>query len=142
MIGFIYLAFRGLFAAISAFLFSLELSYPAGLQRIMTSPWAGGFAFGMPRIQLLIVVLIFEALVGFTLLAGAGLIMSGHLRLGLSFGYWGLLFNLTILYLPILYFQQFEVTALILLQFGLLLGVLRYRSRYLDPVVSISNSEA
>lgn len=132
IIGFIYLAIRGLFAAVTAVLFSFELSYPAGWQRITTSPWIGGSEFGMPRVLALIVVLIFDAFVGFLLLAGAGHMMAGHLRRGLTFGYWGLLFSLTVLYLPILYFQQFEVMAIILLQFGLLLGVIRYRSRHID----------
>lgn len=136
--GFIIVAVRGLAAAVSAVLFMLELSHPEGWERLTSSLWIGGSAFGIERIQALILVLIFEAVVGFLLLAGAGLMLSRHLRRGLMFGYWGLLFSLTVLYLPILYFEQFEVIAIILLQFTLLLGVIRYRSRYLSDGIGVS----
>jgi hypothetical protein len=132
LVGFIILALRGLGAAVVVLLFSIELSHPAGWERLTTSLWAGGEIIGVPRIVLIIVVLIFEAGTGFLLLTGAGLLMTQKMRRGLLFGYWGLLFSLTALYLPILYFQQFEVIAMLLLQFGLLMGVIRYRSRYLE----------
>lgn len=140
--GFIFLALRGLLAAVAASLFIFELSKPAGWLRLTSMPWSGEIEFGMPRIFLLIVIMIFESVIGFLLLAGAGLLLARRLRRGLMVGYWGLLFSLTVLYLPILYFEQFEVIATILLQFGLLLGVIRYRSRYLDSEYQVRSNQA
>lgn len=139
--GFIFLALRGLLAAVAASLFIFELSKPAGWLRLTSMPWSGETEFGMPRIILLIVIMIFESVIGFLLLTGAGLMLARRLRRGLMFGYWGLLFSLTVLYLPILYFEQFEVIATILLQFSLLLGVIRYRSRYLDSGYQVNPSQ-
>jgi hypothetical protein len=141
VIGFILLALRGLLSAIAASLFIFELSKPAGWLRLTSTPWSGEAVLGAPRIILLVTILIFEAIIGFLLLAGAGLMLGRRLRQGLQYGYWGLLFSLTILYLPILYFQQFEVIATILLQFSLLLGVIRYRSRYLDSGYQVNPSQ-
>jgi len=133
ILGFIFLGLRGLLVAVAALIFGMELTHPAGWERLTTSPWAGGTMFGVPRIMLMIAALVLEAGIGFLLFAGAVLLVTGRVRQGLRFGYWGLLFSLSFLYLPILYFQQFDVIATLLVQFALLMGVIRYRSRHLEP---------
>ena len=46
--------------------------------------------------------------------------------------YWGLLLSLTAVRLLAFYFSQFDIIFTTLFQFGLLLGVQRYRSAYTE----------
>ena len=65
-------------------------------------------------------------------LMAAILMIARRLRRGLILGYWGLLFILTAVHLLMFYFNQFNIIATTLLQFSLLFGIVRYRTRYLD----------
>lgn len=127
--GFLVLALRGLFSSVAAFLFMMELSHPEGLQRLVSLRWMDGKPMGEQRILLIVVVLVFEGLIGLLMLTSAGMMLTRLMRKGLILGYWVLLFSLMALHFPLMYFKQFEVLATTLLQFGLLLGILRLRSR-------------
>ncbi len=69
--------------------------------------------------------------VGLLLLIAAGLLVAGRERQGIRLGYLGLLLSLTAVDLLVFYFDQFSAILPALIQFGLLLGVLFYRRRYL-----------
>jgi hypothetical protein len=72
-----------------------------------------------------------QGAVGLLLLIAAGLLASGRERQGIRLGYLGLLLSLTAVDLLMFYFDQFSAILPALVQFGLLLGVLFYRRRYL-----------
>lgn len=74
-----------------------------------------------------------EGLVGLILIGGAGLLILNRERLGVIVGYFGLLLYLLTVNLLVLYFDQFTTILLTVLQFGLLLALIRYRQRYLTP---------
>lgn len=57
--------------------------------------------------------------------------LVGCIRRGLQFGCWGLLLSLTAVRLLVFYFSQFDVILTTLIQFALLLGLLRYRRSFL-----------
>ena len=59
------------------------------------------------------------------------LLIFGREQKGTVLGYFGLLLSLTIVGLPNFYFSQFGAVAGTVMQFGLLLGVIHYRRRYL-----------
>lgn len=68
---------------------------------------------------------------GVPLLLAAGLLLVGQERRGIAAGYVGLLFSLTVVNLLIFYVEQFAAVTGTLLQFGLLLGAIRYRQQHL-----------
>jgi hypothetical protein len=68
--------------------------------------------------------------IGILLLAVTGLLLARQVRRGMMLGYWVLLFSLMVLHLPIFYFEQFAGIVTTLLQFGLLLGIIRYRHNF------------
>jgi hypothetical protein len=76
---------------------------------------------------------VLEGLVGLMLIGGAGLLLTNRERIGLQAGYIGLVLHLLTVNLLVLYFDQFTTILLTVLQFGLLLAMLRYRQRYLTP---------
>ncbi len=104
---------------------------PGWLQE-MASGWvidtrvatAGGAAWFSARVAL-------EAAVGVLLLLAAILLAGGKDKHALGLGYLGLLLSLTAVNLVVFYFGQFSTIALAALQFVVLLGVIRYRKRFL-----------
>jgi hypothetical protein len=73
--------------------------------------------------------IIMEGAVGLVLLGGALLIAIGKERLGERMAYYGLLVSLTVTNLLVFYFEQFSTIITAVVQFVLLLGVLRFRRR-------------
>ncbi len=73
---------------------------------------------------------VLEGLVGLMLIGGAGLLLTNRERAGLQFSYIALVLYLLTVNLLVLYFDQFTTILLTVLQFGLLLAVMRYRQRY------------
>jgi len=69
--------------------------------------------------------------VGLLLLVAAVLMIVGQERLGVQLSLLGLLLSLTVVDLLVFYFDQFSTIFTAMVQFGLLLGVLYYRRRYL-----------
>ncbi|MBI5565604.1 MAG: hypothetical protein HY870_11945 [Chloroflexi bacterium] len=74
-----------------------------------------------------------EGFVGVSLIGGAGLLLTSRERIGLQAGYIGLIFYLLTVNLLVLYFDQFTTIVMTILQFGLLLAIMRYRQRYFTP---------
>jgi hypothetical protein len=72
-----------------------------------------------------------EAAVGVLLLLAAVLLAAGKEKQALGLGYLGLLLSLTAVNLVVFYFDQFSTIAVAALQFAVLLGVIRYRGRFL-----------
>ena len=97
-----------------------------------STPLAGGGPFGATHLYLASATLIFEGVIGGLFLAATGLLLTRRVQRGLAFGYWGLLLSLTAVRLLAFYFSQFDIIFTTLFQFGLLLGVQRYRSAYTE----------
>ena len=74
-----------------------------------------------------------EGFVGLSLIGGAGLLLINRERVGLQAAYIGLVLYLLTVNLLVLYFDQFTTIVMTVLQFGLLLAVMRYRQRYHTP---------
>jgi hypothetical protein len=74
-----------------------------------------------------------EGFVGLSLIGGAGLLLINRERVGLQAAYIGLVLYLLTVNLLVLYFDQFTTIVMTVLQFGLLLAVMRYRQRYHAP---------
>jgi hypothetical protein len=74
-----------------------------------------------------------EGSVGLLLVVAAVLLIVGRERRGVQFGFFGLLLSLTAVNLLVFYFDQFSTIFTAVVQFGLLLGTLYYRRRYLTP---------
>jgi hypothetical protein len=133
VIGFLLLSVRGLLAAVAIFILVVNVVAPSNWQQIVSTPWLDGYPIGAPRLVLFALVIFSEAAIGVLFLVVITLLMTGQEGIGIGLGYWVLLFSLTALHLPVFYFQQFEGIATTLLQFALLLGVVRYRSYLPDP---------
>jgi hypothetical protein len=74
-----------------------------------------------------------EAVIGLLLITAAALIATGNTRRGLTIGYLGLLFSLTIVNLLVFYYDQFGNLALTLIEGAMLLLLLRYRQLFMVP---------
>jgi hypothetical protein len=132
----IALGLRGVLATIATILFVSSIADPAHWQHLASVPGPEGHPFGTMRLSLVIIVLTLESLIGGLLLLAAILLITRHLRLGLMLSYWALLFSVTAVQLLSFYFNQFDIIVTTLLQFSMLFGVLRYRTRYLRDQIS------
>ncbi len=72
-----------------------------------------------------------EGVVGLLILAGAVLMLLGRDRLGTALAFVGLLLSLVVVNLLTFYFEQFSTIIAASVQFLLLIGVIRYRQRFL-----------
>lgn len=137
ILGAMFLALRGFLVVLAVILITAKIVEPASWQLLTSLEWMDGNPVGTPRLVLFVVVMFFEAVNGILMLAVTVLLLKHRIRWGIALGYWVLLFSLTALRLPVLYFEQFSDIAITLFQFGLLIGMARYRSRYpqvqLDP---------
>jgi hypothetical protein len=75
--------------------------------------------------------LVLEALVGILLLVSAALLAAGKKRLACNLAYFSILVSLAVLDMLLFYFEQFSTSLIVIIQFGVLLGVLYYRRKYL-----------
>lgn len=132
-LGFALLALRGLVSGLAALVFMVSISDLERWQQlgVTATPLSAGGPFTTAHLIFVSATLSFEGVVGGLFAGATGFMIMGRRRRGLRFGYWGLLLSLTAVRFLVLYFNQFDVILTTLLQFGLLLGVLRYRSRYL-----------
>ena len=119
----------GVFATLQAFEFLLgdpqrlvsELSEMVTVGRVGSSTGAALFSL---QIAL-------KGAVGLLILSGAALILIGRERLGITLAIAGLLLSLVVVNLLTFYFEQFSTIIAATVQFLLLIGVIRYRRRYL-----------
>ena len=84
------------------------------------------------QLGLFLAELALEAAVAASLVVGAGLLILRRDRLGVGAAYAGLLLSLTVVNLLVFYFEQFSTIVNASVQLVLLVGVLRYRSRFLS----------
>jgi hypothetical protein len=76
--------------------------------------------------------LVVEILVGLLLLVSVGLLVAKKKRLAFDLGFLSLLVSLTVLDMLLFYFEQFSTIIIVLIQFGVLFGVIYYRRRFLN----------
>jgi len=76
-----------------------------------------------------------EGIVGLLLFLAAILFIIKRDRWGQAIAYFSLLFSLTVTNLLVFYFEQFSTIIPAVIQFLLLLGVFRYRRRFLSKVI-------
>ena len=74
---------------------------------------------------------VLEGVVGLLILAGAVLMLLGRDRLGTALAFVGLLLSLVVVNLLTFYFEQFSTVIVAVVQFVLLIAVIRYRQRFL-----------
>lgn len=77
--------------------------------------------------------------IGLLQLISIVLLIVGKEKVGLNFAYFGLLLELTVSNLLAFYFDQFSTILLALAQFILLMGILRFRRRFVETGTSPSN---
>jgi hypothetical protein len=121
-IGVLWLANLGfwllaLFASVSGRVASILLYFAGSIPNPVGREW-----------YLLRVVL--EGVVGVFLLVAARDMVLRHERRGLEYGLFALLLSLTTVSLLVFYFDQFRALTGALVQFGLVMGLIYYRRRY------------
>lgn len=73
-----------------------------------------------------------QASVGFLLLLSAGMLIIGRERMGTDLSYLSLLLSLVGVNLIVFYFDQFATIGPAVVEFALLMGIIRYRQRFLS----------
>ena len=104
---------------------------PDVLIRPLTNLILGGQVKGVAGARWFAAFVSLNGSIGLLLVAAIGLFLLGREKNGLSFGYFGLLLQLTAANLLAFYFNQFSTIILAVVQLVLLVGILRYRQRYL-----------
>jgi hypothetical protein len=104
---------------------------PELLQRVLANLIAESRIAAASGLGWFLALVALQGAVGLLLLIAAGLLAAGQERQGIRLGYLGLLLSLTAVDLLVFYFDQFSAILPALIQFGLLLGMLFYRRRYL-----------
>ena len=103
---------------------------PLDLERAVAIIAGGADQPGGTRLFLLLSRFVLAGVVGGLLVLGAALLALRHVRAGVACGYFGLLLSLTTLKLLVFYFDQFGAVGGVLLDFAVLLGLVRYRRRW------------
>jgi hypothetical protein len=103
---------------------------PLDLNRAIYIISGGADEPGGTRLFLLFSRFVLAGVVGGLLVLGAALLALRHVRAGIACGYFGLLLSLTTLKLLVFYFDQFGAVGGVLLDFAVLLGLVRYRRRW------------
>ena len=104
---------------------------PELLQRVLANLIAGSRIATASGLGWFLAHVALQGSVGLLLLIAASLLVAGQDRRGIRLGYLGLLLSLTAVDLLVFYYDQFSAILPALIQFGLLLGMLFYRRRYL-----------
>jgi hypothetical protein len=118
----------GAFAELLLLLWTAIL--PLDLERAVSIISGGADEPGGTRLFLLFSRFVLAGIVGGLLVLGAALLALRHVRAGIACGYFGLLLSLTTLKLLVFYFDQFGAVGGVVLDFAVLLGLVRYRRRY------------
>ena len=117
----------GAFADLLVLLWTAIL--PLDLERAVHIISGGADEPGGTRLFLLFARFVLAGIVGMLLVLGAVLLGLRRVRAGIACGYFGLLLSLTILKLLVFYFDQFDAVGGVVLDFAVLLGLVRYRRR-------------
>lgn len=123
----------GTLASLQLFVSLLALFFPDVLEAIaLELLTTEQLVQGAASLAWYLVRLTLEGMLGLMMSVGAILMLWGYERPGYTLGYYGLLLALTMVNLLVFYFDQFGTIALSMVEFALLMGLLRYRQRYLD----------
>ncbi|HEY70544.1 MAG TPA: hypothetical protein G4O08_08180 [Anaerolineae bacterium] len=104
---------------------------PLSMERMLTDLVSMGKVTSASAMAWFIGRISLEGIVGLFLLGGALFLAVGKERLGERLAYYGLLVSLTVTNLLVFYFEQFSTIITASIQFLLLLGLIRYRRRYI-----------
>ncbi|MGE5222481.1 MAG: hypothetical protein ACM3PY_08595 [Omnitrophica WOR_2 bacterium] len=77
------------------------------------------------------VLMALQGLIGIQLVVSSILLIGGKDKIGITAGFFALMFSLTIIDLLVFYFDQFSTILVVILQFFTLLGILYYRRRFI-----------
>ena len=99
----------------------------AGLQQLLADQMATGHVASAGALGWLLARMALEGAVGILLVVAAILVLVRRERAGLQLGSLGLLLTLTTVNLLVFYFEQFSTIAWAVLQFGVLLALMRYQ---------------
>jgi hypothetical protein len=106
--------------------------YPTSLERVMTRLIAGGELSSEGGLNWFLIRVGLETTVGLMLIISAGLLIANRDPAAVFFAYWSLLISLTVVDMLVFYFDQFSAIITSIVQFGLLLGTIYYRRKYLE----------
>jgi hypothetical protein len=128
----------GLIALGLVALYKMFLALPVGssatsLEQIIQQLLASGLLTGSGSLAWFSARLALETSVGLLLITAGGLFLAGIDRYAVGMGYLGLLLSLTTVNLLVFYFEQFSTILSAMIQFGVLLGLIYYRRRFLEP---------
>jgi len=104
------------------------------LERILERLVIEGQLNGSSSLSFFLARLALETFVGLLLMIAAGFLIAGKDRMGVSFGYLGLLLSLTTVNLLVFYFDQFSTIVTASVQFAIFLGLSYYRRKYLSEL--------
>lgn len=103
------------------------------LEKMLTELFVTGAVTGEPGIILLQIRVGLEGLIGLLLFLSAGLFLFGKEKQGAVIGFFTLLVAVTIVDLLLFYFLQFFTIIFALVQFIVMLMIMRYQKRFSNP---------
>jgi hypothetical protein len=106
---------------------------PTSLEHIIQQFLMNGQLAGNGSLAWFSARLALETSVGLLLIVSGGLFLAGKDELAVSTGYLALLLSLTTVNLLVFYFEQFSTILGAVFQFVVLLGLMYYRQRFMDP---------
>jgi hypothetical protein len=109
----------------------LATAAPNFLERITDQIIAAGLIKNPSALAWYATRITLQGMVGLLLFASALFLLFGRDRRGIALGYFGLLLYLLSVNLLVLYFDQFTTIVVTLIQFSTLIGVIRFRQRFL-----------
>jgi len=113
----------------------LGIQEPETLERWLTLWFEAGRVTDIQGLLWLLTRVGLDGIVGILLFLAAILFMVGKDRWGQTIAYFSLLLSLTVTNFLVFYFEQFSTIIPALVQFLFLLGVLRYRQRFLSTPI-------
>ncbi len=136
------LSLFGLLALANLLPFLADLTSTSSFEQMTARLIRDGIITSSNGLLWYIVQLLLQAMVGLLLLTAGILLAAGREQQGAGLGAFGLLLYLLTVNLLVLYFDQYATFVITVLQFALLLAVIRYQHRFLnkrDAVLKLSN---
>lgn len=104
-----------------------EMLNRIALESLITQPQVSGVA----SLGWFLVTLFLEGFSGFLMFLGALFLVLNRDIISMRLGFWGLVIALTIVNVLLFYFNQFATVSLAVMQFLILLTLIRYQARFL-----------
>lgn len=108
-------------------------SSPTSLEQIIHQMLISGQLTSSGSLAWFSAWLALETSVGLLLIMAGGMFLAGKDHFAVGMGYLGLLLSLTTVNLLVFYFEQFSTILSAVIQFCILLGLIYYRRRFLEP---------